>query len=109
MPEPLVRQRAIAWRFPTRDETDERLTLPHSWYGWLSIYAKRWTYTAPWGCSRWALPVVKYYRGGDEFCNNTLLIQLPFLGHVVLWRPWGKLRTARCEQCVADGFGDDDD
>lgn len=107
MPEPRIRQRAIAWRFPTHDENDKRPTVLYSWHSWLSIYAKRWTYTAPWGCSRWALPRVM--RSADEWCNDTLLIQLPFLGHVVLWKPFGPLRTTRCDQCVADGCGDDDD
>lgn len=72
-------------------------------------YARRWTYTPPWGSTRWALPAVRYFRGGDEYCNDTLLIQVPFLGHVTFWKPWGELRTTRCDQCVADGFGDDDD
>lgn len=27
MPEPHVRQRAIAWRFPTHDENEHRLTV----------------------------------------------------------------------------------
>jgi len=101
MNEPATRRRAIAWRFPTHDENDMRLSAPMTWYGWLSVYARRWQYAPPWGCTRWWLPAVHYYRGGDEYCNNTLLVQLPLLGHVVLWKPWGRLRTTICDECMA--------
>lgn len=106
IPEP--RQRAIAWRFPARDEDYGRLTVPYSWYGWGAVYARRWNWTPPWGCTRWWLPAVHHYRGGDECCNDTLLIQLPLLGHVVFWKPWGQLRTAPCDECVAEGRVNDD-
>jgi hypothetical protein len=70
---------------------------------------RRWQYSPPWGCTYWALPRVHYYRGGDEYCNDTLLIQLPLLGHVVFWKPWGTLRTTPCDECVADGWVNGDD
>lgn len=94
--------RGIAWRRPNHDENDMRLTAPYSWAGWLTVYGRRWQWTPPWGCTNWALPRVRYCRGGDENCNNTLLIQLPLLGHVVLWKPWGKLRTTPCDECMAE-------
>lgn len=95
--------RAIAWRRPSRDLEEQRPTVPYSWYGWLTVHAHRWQYTPPWGCTYWALPRVKYFRGGDEYCNNTLLIQLPLLGHVTFWKPFGKLRTTPCDECIAEG------
>lgn len=98
-----TRQRSIAWRRPNGDPDVLRLTVPYSWHGWGSIYAHRWQYTPPWGCTCWALPAVRYYRGGDEHCNNTLLIQLPLLGHVVFWKPWGRLRTSSCDKCLTEG------
>ena len=79
-----------------------RLTAPYSWYGWLTVTVGRVQWTPPWGCTRWALPYVKYYRGGDEHCNNTLLIQLPLLGHVVLWKPWGRLGTTPYDECAPE-------
>lgn len=99
----ISRTRAIAWRRPSRDLEEQRLTVPYSWCGWGTVSMRRWNYTPPWGCTRWALPRVRYFRGGDEYCNSTLLVQLPFLGHVVFWKPWGQLRTAPCDECVADG------
>lgn len=98
-----TRGRAIAWRRPRRDSDDLRLTVPYSWSGWGKVYMRRWSWTPPWGCTAWWLPSVRYYRGGDEYCNNTLLIQLPLLGHVVFWKPWGQLRTTPCDECVAEG------
>lgn len=74
-----------------------------AWHGWGSVRARRWQYSPPWGCTRWWLPAVRYYRGGDEYCNNTLLIRLPLLGHVIFWKPWGRLRTTPCDECVAEG------
>lgn len=70
-----------------------------------AINRPRWQYQPPWGCTLWALPRIQYYRGGDEHCNNTLLIQIPFLGHLIFWKPWGKLRTERCDECKAE-WGD---
>jgi hypothetical protein len=95
--------RAVAWRCPTGDIEDQRLTVPYSWHGWGTITMRRWQYTPPWGCTRWALPRVQLFRGGDEFCNDTLLVQLPLLGHLIFWKPFGALRTSPCDECVAEG------
>lgn len=63
--------------------------------------AKRWWYHPPWGVTRWALPQVRIYWHGDEFCNDTIWIQLPFAGAVVVrFRP-GPLRTEACAELQA--------
>jgi hypothetical protein len=105
---PESKARGVAWRRPNHDLDDQRLSVPYSWRTWGMIYAHRWRYTPPWGCTRWALPCVKLFRGGDEYCNDTLLLQLPFLGHMIFWKPWGTLRTTPCDECVADGWASND-
>lgn len=101
MTEPATPHRAIAWRRPSRGLDERRSSVPFSWYGWGTVRAHRWQYVPPWGCTRWALPRIAFYRGGDEFCNDTLLVQVPLLGHVVFWKPWGPLRTRPCDECLA--------
>lgn len=94
--------RSIAWRRSGGDIEEQRPTVPHTWYGWGTVHMRRWQYSPLWGCTQWWLPSVRFYRGGDEYCNNTLLVQVPLLGHVIFWKPWGELRTGRCAECVAD-------
>jgi hypothetical protein len=98
MPEPNF---YVTWRRTSPDLDEQRATVPMTWFGWGTIHLGRVQYTPPWGCAGWWLPSVHYYRGGDEYCNNTLLIQLPLLGHAVFWKPWGRLRTTQCEECQA--------
>ena len=59
------------------------------------IYRPRWHFWYPWTCTDWwklRLPS----RGGDEWCNDSVVLPLWFLGNVVIfWRP-GRLRTMPC-------------
>ena len=60
------------------------------------IYRRRFFWWYPWGLTRWWLPGIS--RGGDEWCNDSLVFVVPPLGALVLfWRP-GKLRTVPCPE-----------
>ena len=60
------------------------------------IYRRRFFWWYPWGLTRWWLPGIS--RGGDEWCNDSLVVVVPPLGALVLfWRP-GKLRTVPCPE-----------
>lgn len=63
----------ITWRHP--NPNDDRSTAPYTWHGWGTVHARRWSYAPPWGCTRWALPRVRYFRGGDEYYNDTLRLR----------------------------------
>lgn len=68
------------------------------------VIAGRWWYHAPWKVTRPWLPSVRVYPHGDERCNDTLWLQLPFAGAVVIrFRP-GPLRTEACAELQAE-FG----
>ena len=60
------------------------------------IYRHRFFWWYPWGLTRWWLPGIS--RGGDEWCNDSLVFVVPPLGALVLfWRP-GRLRTMPCDE-----------
>lgn len=59
------------------------------------IYRRRWQFWYPWTCTDWWLPRLPS-RGGDEWCNDSVVLPLWFLGSLVIfWRP-GRLRTMPC-------------
>jgi hypothetical protein len=66
-------------------------------------FADRWWYARPQKASRpWAFGCRVFPQGGDEYCNPTIYIALPFLGSwVVRYKP-GPLRTEACAVCQAD-------
>jgi hypothetical protein len=65
------------------------------------VYRDRWQYWAPWGVTRPWLPHV--FRGGDEWCNDSICLVIPLLGCLVIfWRP-GKQRTVPCAVEWAEG------
>ena len=58
------------------------------------IYCRRWQWWYPWGVTRPWLP--RAFRGGDEWCNDSVALVLPPLGGIcVFWRP-GPLRAMPC-------------
>lgn len=60
------------------------------------IYRPRFMWWYPWTVTRPWLP--KIWRGGDEWCNDSACVKVPFLGAFILfWRP-GKLRTMPCPE-----------
>lgn len=71
----------------------------------MSNEASRWWYHHPsrkWDWQDWLLPYIKYYKCGDEFCNDTLFIRIPLLGHIVI-RMNKRIRiNDRCPECVAE-------
>lgn len=68
------------------------------------IYRKRWQYWWPWNVTRPWFPRIE--RGGDEWCNPSLVINLPFfLGVIVIFYVPGPMRTSadgRCKRCEID-------
>lgn len=69
------------------------------------IYRRRWQYWYPWGVTRPWKP--RAFRGGNEWCDDSLALILPFLGGLcVFWRP-GPMRTLPCPEDWA--FMSDDD
>ncbi len=65
---------------------------------WGRVEVPRFQYDPPWYKPQWRdlVPKVRVYRHGDEYCNSTLYIRMPFLGNVTVWRPWGRLRQWPC-------------
>ena len=58
------------------------------------IYRPRWHWWFPWTVTDWWRPRVS--RGGDEWCNDSLLFVTPPIGaFVIFWRT-GRLRTMPC-------------
>jgi len=58
------------------------------------IYRRRWFWYYPWGLTRWWLPGIS--RGGDEWCNDSVVLKVPPVGALcIFWRP-GRLRTIPC-------------
>jgi hypothetical protein len=58
----------------------------------------RFMWWPPWGVTRPWLPRVSS-RGGDEWCNDSVTLILPFLGaFIFFWRP-GPMRTMPCAEC----------
>lgn len=56
-----------------------------------------WTYTWPWALTNtWQL---RFGVSGDELCNPTAYIQLPFLGMFVRWPEWRR-RTEADGPCL---------
>jgi hypothetical protein len=61
---------------------------------------RRFMWWAPWSVTRPWLPRFSA-RGGDEFCNDSVTLILPFLGaFIVFWQP-GPLRDFPCDECWA--------
>lgn len=64
----------------------------------------RWWYHHPtpqWGLRDWLVPLVRYYKCGDEFCNDTLFVRIPLVGHVVIRLNRNIRINNRCDGCVA--------
>ena len=58
------------------------------------IYRRRLQWWYPWGITEWWRPQI--FKGGDEWCNDSVCVVLPPLGClVVFWRS-GSLRTLPC-------------
>lgn len=66
----------------------------------------RWWYHRPhrrWDVQDWLFPKIAFYECGDEFCNNTVFIRIPVIGHVVIrtgQRPF-RINT-KCDKCIAE-------
>jgi len=60
-------------------------------------YSERWQYWAPWNVTNPWLP--RMFRGGDEYCNPSVVIVLPLLGAFVWFYKRGPLRTEPCDEC----------
>lgn len=64
----------------------------------------RWWYLPPTSETVFCFPKARIYRCGDEFCNDTLFLQMPFLGELTI-RINSTIRVdGKCEECVAE-FG----
>jgi hypothetical protein len=60
------------------------------------IYGRRFQLHYPWGLTRWGLHQPLIDHGGDEWCNDSIMLKAPLLGMLVIfWRP-GSLRTVPC-------------
>lgn len=60
------------------------------------IYRPRWQVWYPWSCTRWWAPRLPS-RGGDEWCNDSVILPFWFLGSlVVFWRL--KRRSMPCPE-----------
>ena len=60
------------------------------------IYRHRFMWWYPWSVTDWWKP--RAFRGGDEWCNDSIgLIIPPFGAAVLFWRP-GKLRAMPCSE-----------
>jgi hypothetical protein len=74
--------------------------------GWHSgtYHRTRWWWTPPWQLTRPWLPYIGRSRHGDEWCNSTLFIILPFMLGSLTIRYGRKLRTradGSCDEIVA--------
>lgn len=58
------------------------------------IYRHRFMWWFPWGVTNWWLPRVS--RGGDEWCNDSLVFTTPPLGAFVIFWRLGRRRTMPC-------------
>lgn len=64
------------------------------------IYRSRYQIWFPWSITDWWQP--RIYRGGDEWCNDSVVFIVPPLGGLVIfWRP-GSLRRMPCDECWAE-------
>lgn len=64
----------------------------------------RWWYHRPrrgWDVRDWLVPCIKYFKNGDEFCNDTLFIRIPLVGHFVIRLNRYIRINNRCDECVA--------
>lgn len=66
---------------------------------------ERWWFTPvgpAWGLRDKAVPKVRIFPGGDEHCNDTLMIRIPFLGDLVIrFRRRIRLQGV-CDRCVEE-------
>jgi hypothetical protein len=64
----------------------------------------RWWYDRPrrgWRAGDWLLPCLRFYECGDEFCNDTLFLRIPLVGHLYIRTGRRPFRVnAICEECV---------
>jgi hypothetical protein len=64
---------------------------------------KRWWYDIPrrgWEPKDWLIPYIHFYRCGDEFCNDTLFIRIPLLGHITIRMNRHIRINNKCDECV---------
>lgn len=60
------------------------------------VYRPRLQWWFPWAVTDWWQP--RFFRGGDEWCNDSAAVVIPPFGCLVLfWRP-GRLRTLPCAE-----------
>ena len=68
--------------------------------------AKRWWYEHPkrnWDLRDWLVPYFKFFKCGDQFCNDTLFIRIPLLGDITIRTGKRPFRiNNKCEQCIAE-------
>ena len=64
-------------------------------------FRHRWWYHGPRNSSS-QKPMLKFYRCGDEFCNDTVYLRLPFLGSVTVRVNWRIRRDDACGKCIAE-------
>jgi hypothetical protein len=68
------------------------------------IYRYRLFWWFPWGVTSWWKP--RIFRGGDEWCNDSVVFVVPPFGALVIfWRP-GRRRTMPCPE-EWDHMGED--
>lgn len=78
--------------------------------GWYAggYHRRRWWWSPPWKVTRpWLPRYMVCPKGGDEWCNPTILIVLPLLlGDVVIRYKRGPLRHQACDTCILEsGYG----
>jgi hypothetical protein len=62
------------------------------------IYCRRFQLHYPWGLTRWGCMWPLIDHGGDEWCNDSLMLTVPLVGMLaVFWRP-GPLRVVPCAE-----------
>lgn len=61
-------------------------------------FGNRAWYRPPWKVTRPWIPRVSFFEHGDEFCNDVMEIQFPFMGVIAVRYRRGPIRTEPCDQ-----------